>query len=197
MRLHAMALLAIGRRSRALSGFERMLRCWPADPYALASRAHVQVQLNRFDEAIVGLQQLCRLTGPVPQQAVSCFNLGYVLQLAGRHDEAGPAFQQALALDARMDRAWYGLALVLIEQRQFPEALKALQQNTALQPMSPHGWYRLAQVRLALGQPDEARKVIAHLRRFEPRVAAQLERETGLGQPARMSNASVAGDAAY
>jgi predicted Zn-dependent protease len=79
-----------------------------------------------------------------------------------------------------MDRAWYGLALVLMHQRQFQPALAALKQNTALQPLSPHGWYRMAQVRLALGQPEEARKLINHLRRFEPRVAAQLERETGL-----------------
>jgi predicted Zn-dependent protease len=82
-----------------------------------------------------------------------------------------------VALDARLDQAWYGLALVLIQARRFEEAAEALQKNTALQPLSPYGWYRLAQVWLALGQPGKARKVIAHLRRFEPRVAAQLERE--------------------
>jgi hypothetical protein len=29
-------------------------------------------------------------------------------------------------------------------------------------------------------EPDEARKIIRHLKGFEPKVAAQLERETGL-----------------
>jgi hypothetical protein len=29
-------------------------------------------------------------------------------------------------------------------------------------------------------RPEEARKIIGHLKKFEPKVAAQLERETGL-----------------
>jgi hypothetical protein len=33
---------------------------------------------------------------------------------------------------------------------------------------------------MELGQPEEAFAVIRHLRGFEPKVAAQLERETGL-----------------
>ena len=125
-------------------------------------------------------QQLTGIKGSVPQQAAALFNLGYVLQQAARHDEAGLAFRSALALEPALDRAWYGLALVLIHQRKFLDAVQALKKNTALQPMSPYGWYRLVQVWLALGQPDKARKVIAHLRQFEPRVAAQLEREHAL-----------------
>jgi tetratricopeptide (TPR) repeat protein len=100
-----------------------------------------------------------------------------VLQQGGRHEEAGLAFERALTLDPRLDRAWYGLALVRIHQQRWGEAAEALERNTALQPLGPHGWYRLAQVWLALGETGKARKVIAHLRRFEPRVAAQLERE--------------------
>ncbi|AYQ30548.1 tetratricopeptide repeat protein [Polaromonas sp. SP1] len=151
-----------------------MLQLRPADPYALASRGHVAAQLHLTQEAIASLRHL---TVVRPEQAAGWFNLGYLLQQAGRHDEAGPAFERALALDARLDQAWYGLALVLIQARRFEEAAEALQKNTALQPLSPYGWYRLAQVWLALGQPGKARKVIAHLRRFEPRVAAQFERE--------------------
>lgn len=176
----ALLLLALGRRDGALRRFEQMLQRWPADRYVLASQAHVQVQLHRLDAAVTSLQQLTGVKGSGPQEAAALFNLGYVLQQAARHDEAGLAFRSALALDPALDRAWYGLALALIHQRQFPEAVEALKKNTALQPMSPYGWYRLAQVWLTLGQPDKARKVIAHLRQFEPRVAAQLERENAL-----------------
>ena len=77
---------------------------------------------------------------------------------------------------------WYGLALSLIRQRRFDEALIALRKNTELQPMSPYGWYQLARVHVDRQEPDEAAKIIRHLRKFEPKVAAQLERETGLGQ---------------
>ncbi|MGH8832253.1 MAG: tetratricopeptide repeat protein [Polaromonas sp.] len=195
LKMQAVLLLALGNRAGALSRFERMLQLLPADRYALASRAHVQSQLNHVEEAIASLQQLTRIAGSGPQEAAAWFNLGYVLRQAGRHDDAGPAFQRALALDPRMDRAWYGLALVLIQQRQFHEAVDALKKNTALQPLSPYGWYRLAQVRLALGQPEKALKIVEHLRQFEPKVAAQLEQETaGL---AHVVTASEVRDAAH
>jgi len=77
-------------------------------------------------------------------------------------------------------RAWYGLALVLIQAHRFDEAIAALKKNTELQPMSPFGWYQLARVHVDRHEPDEAVKIIRHLKGFEPKVAAQLERETGL-----------------
>jgi tetratricopeptide (TPR) repeat protein len=183
LKAQAVLQLALGRRDGALRSFGYMLGRRPADRYALASQAHVQAQLHCLDAAIASLRQLTGVKGSAQQEAAAWFNLGYVLQQAGRHDEAGLAFRSALALEPALDRAWYGLALVLIDQRQFLESVHALKRNTALQPMSPYGWYRLAQVWLALEQPEKARAVIAHLRRFEPRVAAQLERENGLERP--------------
>ncbi len=174
LKARALLLLACARRPAALATFDQMLQLRPADPYALASRGHVAAQLQLTHESIASLQQL---TAVRPGHAAGWFNLGYVLQQAGRHDEAGAAFERAVALDTRLDPAWYGLAMVHIQARRFEEAAEALQKNTALQPLSPYGWYRLAQVWLALGQPGKARKVISHLRRFEPRVAAQFERE--------------------
>lgn len=176
----ALLLLALGRQDGALRRFEQMLQRWPADRYALASQAHVQVQLHRLDAAIASLQQLTLVKGSGAQAAAAFFNLGYVLQQAARHEEAGFAFHSALALEPALDRAWYGLALVLIHQGKLLDAVDALKKNTALQPMSPYGWYRLVQVWLALEQPRKARQIIAHLRQFEPRVAAQLERENAL-----------------
>ncbi|MEO6320459.1 MAG: tetratricopeptide repeat protein [Polaromonas sp.] len=181
LKAQAMVLLAFGRPAGALARFEQMVSGWPLDRYALASRAHVLVQLNQLEASIVSQQQLVGLPGSQAQLAVAWFNLGYSLQQAGHHDEARPAFEKATEFNPVMDRAWYGLALVLIHQRQFREARQALEKNTALQPMSPYGWYRLAEVNLVLGDPEKSRKVIEHLRRFEPSVAVQLERDLGLG----------------
>jgi len=193
LKAQALLLLAAGKRAAALQRFARMLRLRPADPYALASRGHVQAQLQLTQEAVDSLRQL---TAAWPRQAAGWFNLGYVLQQAGRHEEAGPAFERAVALDPRLDRAWYGLALVHIHQQRWQEAAEALERNTALQPLGPYGWYRLAQVWLALGEPGKAHKVIAHLRRFEPRVAAQLDRENAEALQAGRASASEAGHAA-
>ena len=69
---------------------------------------------------------------------------------------------------------------MLIRLGRLNEAVTALKRTTELQPMSPYGWYQLARVHIDRQQPDEARKIIRHLKKFEPKVAAQLERETGL-----------------
>jgi len=85
-----------------------------------------------------------------------------------------------VALRPELDRAWYGLGLVLIRMRRFDEAVEALERNTQLQPMSPYGWYQLARVHVDRHEPEKARRIIRHLKQFDPKVAAQLERETGL-----------------
>jgi tetratricopeptide (TPR) repeat protein len=103
-----------------------------------------------------------------------------MLEEAGRLDEALHAFQRATALDDKLDRAWYGQGLVLIRMKRYDEAVGALKRNTELQPMSPYAWYQLARVHVDRHEPGEAVKIIKHLKGFEPKVAAQLERETGL-----------------
>jgi predicted Zn-dependent protease len=65
------------------------------------------------------------------------------------------------------------------------EAVAPLERNTRLQPMSPYGWYQLARVQFDRGKPDNAQRIIDHLATFEPKVAAQLARETGLVAPPR------------
>ena len=178
LKLRALALLVFARRESALEVFTAMLRLAPDDAYALASRAHLLAQLGRNDAALADAQALTRAH---PQRsAADWFNLAFLLDGAGRHAEAEPAFRQAVTLDAKLDRGWYGLALVLIRLERYDEAVEALKRNTELQPMSPFGWYQLARVHVDRHEPDEARRIIRHLKEFEPKVAAQLERETGL-----------------
>ncbi len=174
----AMAWLVVGRPGPALAIFEQMLQRWPQDGYALASRSHLRAQSGQRDEAIADMQAL--VAAQPDAHSAYWFNLGYLLEEAGRHAEAEPAFRRALALDAKADRAWYGLGLVLIQLQRPEEAVAALKKNTELQPMSPYGWYQLARVQFDRQKPEETRKIIRHLKGFEPKVAAQLERETGL-----------------
>jgi tetratricopeptide (TPR) repeat protein len=178
LKLRALGLLGLGLRQAALGTFSAMLSRWPDDAYALASRAHLNAQLGQRDQALADAQALTRAH---PQRrAADWFNHAYLLDDAGRHNEAEPAFRRAIALDPKLDRAWYGLGLTLIRLQRFDEAIAALKRNTELQPMSPHGWYQLARVHADRHQPDEARRIIDHLMKFEPKIAAQLERETGL-----------------
>jgi tetratricopeptide (TPR) repeat protein len=178
LKLRAMAFLLIGRQAAADAAFSQMLRWWPQDAYVLASRAHLRAQMGRRDEAIADGQAL--VAAHPARSAAHWFNLAFLLDEAKRFDEAEPAFRRALELDPKLDRAWYGLGLVLIQQQRHEEAVAALKRNTELQPMSPYGWYQLARVHVDRQHPEEAVKIIRHLEGFEPKVAAQLKRETGL-----------------
>ncbi len=178
LKLRALLWLLFGRHEAAVRAFGEMLQRWPDDAYALASRSHVLAQLGRRDAAIADAQ---RLTARHPaRSAADWFNLAFLLEGAGRNDDAEPAFRRALELDPKLDRAWYGLGLVLIRQGRLDEAVAALKRNTELQPMSPYGWYQLARVHVDRHEPEQAREIIRRLKDFEPQVAAQLQRETGL-----------------
>jgi tetratricopeptide (TPR) repeat protein len=177
-KLYAMGLLLLGRSASAEAVFDAMLARWPDDAYALSSRSFLRAQLGRRDAAI---EDARRLVDAHPEHGAGAwFNLAFLLAEADQVQEAESAFRRALVLDAKLDRAWYGLGLALIRQGRHDEAAEALRRNTELQPMSPYGWYQLARVHMDRRQPEEARKIIRHLQGFEPRIAAQLERETGL-----------------
>jgi predicted Zn-dependent protease len=179
IQLQIRALVLFGQRERALERVGDLLDVNGADAYALATRAHLLAELGDKTGAQQALQQL---VAAQPTQPAGWFNLGYLSEEMGQLEQAEAAFRRATELDPTLDRAWYGLALSLIRQRRFDDAVTALRKNTELQPMSPYGWYQLARVHVDRQEPDEAAKIIRHLRKFEPKVAAQLERETGLGQ---------------
>jgi tetratricopeptide (TPR) repeat protein len=178
VKLQALFWLALGQAARAHALFDLLLAQWPSDAYALASRAHLLAQTQRQDDAIADLQAL--VAAHPQRSAADWFNLAFMLEARERLADAEAAFRRALALDDKLDRAWYGLGLVLIRLERPSEALPALRRNTELQPMSPYGWYQLARVHANAQQTEEAIRIIRHLKGFEPKVAAQLERETGL-----------------
>jgi Tfp pilus assembly protein PilF len=178
LKWQAIGWLVVGQHARADAVFDRMLRQFPDDAYALASRAHLHASAGRREAALADYR--C-LTERHPQHsAAAWFNYGFLLDETSRHEEAEHCFRRAVELDPKLDRAWYGLGLVLIRAHRFDEAIAALKRNTELQPMSPYAWYQMARVHVDRHEPAEAAKIIRHLKGFEPKVAAQLERETGL-----------------
>ena len=178
LKLRAQACLVFGFGRAAEAVFDAMLARWPSDAYALASRSHLRAQRGETELAIADSERL--VAAHPERRAADWFNLAFLRDSLQRVEPAEEAFRRALALDPKLDRAWYGLALTLIRQGRLDDAVAALKRNTELQPMSPFGWYQLARVHAERSEPDKARRVIAHLKRFEPKVAAQLERETGL-----------------
>jgi tetratricopeptide (TPR) repeat protein len=173
----AKILLFFGQRERATEVFKRMLERAPNDVHALNSLGYAWLQSNHPAQARPYFAQVVALT---PGLSNAHFNHAFACEALGMLQEAESGFRAAIAIEEKMDRAWYGLGLTLVRLGRMDEAVAALKRNTSLQPMSPFGWYQLARVHVELKQPQEALSVIRHLKGFEPKVAAQLERETGL-----------------
>lgn len=165
------------QRDRALDYYQKMVLLDPDDALALASIGFQYAQQGRKREALAMFDRVVALK---PEDAEAQFDRGFLLQELNDHEGAMAAFRHALAINPDHDRALYGLALSLISTRRPEEAIAPLKRNTILQPMSPYGWYQLARVQHELGRSDETQKVLDHLAKFEPKVARQLERETGL-----------------
>jgi tetratricopeptide (TPR) repeat protein len=183
LKAQAIFLLVFGQKVAAREVFNAMLARWPSDTYARASRAHLAFEKGEHKAALADSQRLTQLRA---DNAGTWFNHAFMLEASGELEPALAAFERTTALDPQLDRAWYGMGLVLIRLQRYDEAVKALKRNTELQPMSPYGWYQLARVHVDRQAPEEAAKIIRHLQGFEPKVAAQLARETGLVPAAKV-----------
>jgi tetratricopeptide (TPR) repeat protein len=177
LRLQAKALLVLGMRNKAHAVFQDILEINSQDVLALNSLGFNELNDRRLVQALGFFERALTLT---PTNANAHFNVGFVCEELGRSQEAELAFRKAIEIDEKMDRAWYGLGLVLVRQRRFEESLVAFKRNTELQSMSPYAWYQMARVHMEMQEPEKALEVIRHLNGFEPKVAAQLVRETGL-----------------
>jgi tetratricopeptide (TPR) repeat protein len=113
-------------------------------------------------------------------QAAAWFNLGFLVQKRNEHEEALNAFDKAVRFHPSLDRAHYGRALSLMALGRNEEARAALQRTVELQPMSPYGFYHLAVLQFKMGDEKAYRKTTRKLGSFEPKLAVQLQRETGI-----------------
>jgi len=171
-----------GANALALRLLEAVRREFPDDVGALTGLAFLYVQQDRRREALVLFDRAAALA---PRNAEYAFNRAYLQQGLNDHESAIASFRSALEINPDHDRALYGLALSLISLKRLDEAIGPLERNTRLQPMSPYGWYQLGRVQFDRGKADKAASIIAHLNTFEPKVAAQLARDTGLPAPPR------------
>lgn len=173
-------LLTFGWRTPAMNCYERILEARPDDVDTLASAGFELARAGRKREALARFDRVVAID---PGRAEPWFNRGFLAQELGDHDKALASFHHALEINPEHDRALYGAALSLIATKRLDEAVPLLERNTKLQPMSPYGWYQLGRLQHDRGRSDRAQVIIDRLAKFEPKVAAQLARETGLVAP--------------
>jgi tetratricopeptide (TPR) repeat protein len=168
------------RPDDAVSDLKAALQLDPSATRALSSLGFLQAKLGNHELAAGYFRQALARE---PDNAVLHFDLGYVLHMQKNLEPAIAAFREAVSRDPKLDRAWYGMGLALDSLDRHEEAAEALKEAAALQPMNGHAWYELGMAYYALKRKDKLTEVVAHLNRFDPKMALHLSRATGAGDP--------------
>lgn len=169
-----------GARALARQWLETLRAEHPDDAAILRQLGFYLAEEKRWRDALALMTRVAELA---PNDAEAQFNRAYLMQQLNDHAGAIGVFRELLERVPEHDRGLYGLALSLIALRRLDEAVPVLEKNTRLQPMSPYGWYQLGRVQFDRGKPERTAAIIAQLNKFEPKVAAQLARDTGFPPP--------------
>ncbi len=183
------------RPSEGIALTQRALQLLPGDPVALSNYGIMRLYLaqqaarrEQFQEAvrlaILARTDLLAAVDVRGSDGSRLSNLGSVELLLGTlGDRLGQSakarevrqaaiyhFRLALARDSRpeVQAAWFNMALVRIDLRQYGEAASDLEHFLEGQPDHPEANWRLAQCRFQLGQVAEAVPLLRRLIRIRP-----------------------------
>ncbi len=138
----------------------RALEFRPNYPLALALKQNVCERLGRWQEAFDAAQKRCEAsTGDVE----AWIDLGRILQIRGRPDEALVVLEAALAIDPHSSKALFNKAMVLQSLSRPLEALIVAEKARCLKPTDRDLILIMANLHLDARHMVEARDLYAHL----------------------------------
>jgi tetratricopeptide (TPR) repeat protein len=179
---YAQFLTIFGLRARAHEFVELALQQNPRHQRAWTLSGFMNAEKGRMDAAVRDFEQAVALK---PDDADTLFNLGFILQRTGKHPEALERFQRAVELSPFLDRAWYGMGLSLSKLGRYQEAAAKFSEAARLQPMNPYASYQLASAWAQLGDREKLEAEYRRVKGFDPKMAAQMQRDFGAGQTER------------
>lgn len=169
-------LALLKMNSRALETYRAVTRDNPRHQQAWSC---IGVMLAERDQH-AALEAFERALAIDPGDAASHFNVGFLLQGRGRHEEAIARFNRTIEIDPLVDRAWYGLGLSLASLGQHAQAAEKFEEAARLQPMNPYAGYQLAGARHKLGEHEKVRAEYLRVKGFDPKVAERIRVEFGV-----------------
>jgi len=116
----ALAVL-LGRKRRSIELMQAVLRLDPDDADSRNALGNLLVEAG---EPAAAVEQFMQLVQRWPDNAEAWFNLGYIHESREDLANAERCFRRALQLNAKIDRAWYGLGLTLIRGGRLAEAVE-------------------------------------------------------------------------
>jgi tetratricopeptide (TPR) repeat protein len=170
-------LQQLKRPQQAIQAYQEALRANPSFAQAARSLGYLYASQQQAGDAEDCLLLALRLR----PDANTWFNLGFLRQKDGRREGAAKAFQEAVRLNPRHDRAWYGLGLTQAQLGRHAEAVSAFERAAQLEPRNPHIWYALGMAQHHCHEPDKVAAVAKRLAQFDPHMARHLIQETERG----------------
>lgn len=158
------AFLGLGRKEEARKAFVSALEIDPANAAVLGNLSVVEMQLGDDEAALRHAEAAARAA---PGEAVHQYNLGNLLALRKRYEEALPRLLRAVEIDPAYAYAYNELGNVYLELDRPADARKALEAGLRRDRTVARLHKNLARVALAEGRPEEA---ILHLETALPLV---------------------------
>lgn len=172
---YAVLLHDLGRHEEAIVYYERAVQVDPNHANSRNNYGSALMALGRFDEAL----EQCNLAAELaPEAPLVKVNLGNIHLMKQQYDEARGCFEQALALDANLAQAHFGLGAV--EQKLGGDAKKVRElylKAIELAPSIPQFHHALA--KLLAGEGEE--EALSHFAAAEKldQALPELQRDFG------------------
>jgi tetratricopeptide (TPR) repeat protein len=167
----ARVLRTLDRNEEALPLFERYRTMVPGDMQALAHIASCLSAMGRYQEAETYLRQaLTTLDDPVTH-----YNMGLLMSVTGRLDEAVKQYERALTLDPMHVDARGNLAIVLARQGRLDRAVRELMTLVERDPENASARTNLGLLLLQQGRAEQARPQLEEALRLDPTLAPAAE----------------------
>lgn len=128
-----------GNLKMALTCYDRALEINPGYADALNNKGNVLKSLGNLQ----GAYKCYSDAATIKPSATIYYNIGLVLQMLNRPDEAAEAYVCAVKHKPDYCEAWAGLGLALHKHKSYPQAVDAYKKALALKPDNPEVWNSL------------------------------------------------------
>ena len=143
---HGLLLLELGRPDLALEAFQKALALRPDYGEAELNSGIALAEMGQWREAVPRYRKALTLQNLASESAAHQ-NLGLALYHLRQYPEAERELRFAIALEPRMEAAYYNLGLLLVATGRRSEARAAFQQVRDMAPQTPFGRAAVEQLR--------------------------------------------------
>jgi len=159
--------------TQALDAFDYSLAINPKDMQACLQKAHVLLNLERFDEAVEHYMEFIE-NADTPLKGLIYGYIGECYEYLEKNEKAIYWYQKSLELEPESCDSLVGLGICMLEQERFEEGLIYLQKAIEIDPEFAETYVYLAEAYIGMDDIDSALSAYKKSLEFEPNQAETL-----------------------